>query len=226
MAPKILSTFGWLILRPRNRPMTAFAAFSIVSVASYLPMHLVFGDGAWFEPGHYPFPVQTSRILLYPAYFFSGVGIGVVGLRAGSSRRMARSQNAGRLGSVCGVVLGAILLLVYAHHNWIENFASPALWWRTAYGVAFAIFSTAMAFTVPSTSLRLSRSSLCGFSRRDAAVRLRHLSPALHVHHLAAICRLRPRLARRRQGGDRVRRHARCELAAHGVAAKFRSWRG
>ncbi len=31
----------------------------------------------------YWFPIQTSRILLYPAYFFAGVGIGVVSLRAG-----------------------------------------------------------------------------------------------------------------------------------------------
>ena len=61
----------------------AFAAFVVVSVVSYLPMHLWFGDGAWFEPGHYPFPVQTSRILLYPAYFFTGVGIGVIGLKVG-----------------------------------------------------------------------------------------------------------------------------------------------
>ena len=98
MAPKILSTFGRLIFALRNRPMTAFVAFMIVSVATYLPMHLAFGDGAWFDPGHYPFPIQTSRILLYPAYFFTGVGIGV-DQPAGraSSRRTARWQNAGRL---------------------------------------------------------------------------------------------------------------------------------
>jgi len=36
--------------------------------------------------------------------------------------------------------MAAILLLVYAHHNWIANFASPALWWKIAYGLAFASF--------------------------------------------------------------------------------------
>ena len=82
-APKMLSAFGRLIDALRGRPVMAFAAFVVVSVVSYLPMHLWFGDGAWFEPGHYPFPIQTSRILLYPAYFFTGVGIGVIGLRAG-----------------------------------------------------------------------------------------------------------------------------------------------
>ena len=41
----------------------------------------------------------------------------------------------------------AILLLVYAHHNWIANFNAPPLSWRVGYGIAFALFSGAMAFT-------------------------------------------------------------------------------
>ena len=160
MAPKILSTFGWLIFALRNRPMTALVALMIVSVASYLPMHLAFGDGAWFEPGHYPFPIQTSRILLYPAYFFTGVGIGVIRLRVGILAENGEVAKRWPTWLAFAVLfLGLILLLIYAHHNWIENFASPALWWRTAYGIAFAMFSAAMAFTVPTISLRLSRSS-------------------------------------------------------------------
>jgi surface polysaccharide O-acyltransferase-like enzyme len=160
-APKILSTFGQSIFALRSRPMTAFAAFMIVSVASYLPLHLAFGDGAWFEPGHYPFPIQTSRILLYPAYFLTGVGIGVIGLRVGI---LAERGDVAKRWPVwlafAALCFGLILLLVYAHHNWIENFKNPALWWRTAYGIGFAMFSAAMAFTVAATSLRLSRSSL------------------------------------------------------------------
>jgi surface polysaccharide O-acyltransferase-like enzyme len=161
LAPKFLAAFGRLIFALRDRPITAFAAFLTLSIASYLPMHLAFGDASWFEPGHYPFPIQTSRILLYAAYFFTGVGIGVVGLRSG-----ILAQN-GAIAKRCAVWLvlavlfyGALLLLVYAHHNWIANFASPALWWKTAYGIAFAAFSAAMAFTVPAASLRLAQSSL------------------------------------------------------------------
>jgi surface polysaccharide O-acyltransferase-like enzyme len=160
-APKILGAFGRLIGALRSRPAIAFAAFVVVSVVSYLPLHLWFGDGAWFEPGHYPFPIQTSRILLYPAYFFTGVGIGVIGLRVGIlaedgevERRWATWL------SLAVLFFGLILLLVFAHHNWIENFAAPALWWRAAYGTVFAMFSAAMAFTVLATSLRLSRASL------------------------------------------------------------------
>jgi surface polysaccharide O-acyltransferase-like enzyme len=160
MAPKILSRFGQLISAPR-RPMTAFVAFLIVSVASYLPMHLAFGDGAWYEPGHYPLPIQTSRILLYTAYFSAGVGIGVVSLKEGflnEDGELAKRWRAWLGFSV--LFYGAILLLVYAHHNWIADFKSPPLWWKTAYGLAFAMFSAAMAFTVLATSLHLARSSL------------------------------------------------------------------
>src|SRR3984957_2884257 len=74
-APRVFTSLSRSIAALRERPLAAFVAFLALSVVCYLPMHLVFGDGAWFEPGHYPFPVQSSRILLYPAYFLAGVGI-------------------------------------------------------------------------------------------------------------------------------------------------------
>src|SRR6476661_7188569 len=142
MAPKILTALGRLIGTLRDRPMTAFVAFLILSIVSYLPMHLAFGDGAWFEPGHYPFPIQTSRILLYPAYFFTGVGIGVISLRAGILAEDGEVAKRWATWPTFAVLFfGLLLLLVFAHHNWIENVASPALWWRAAYGTGFAIFS-------------------------------------------------------------------------------------
>ena len=160
-APRILTAFGRMIFALRERPITAFVALSILSLACYLPMHLAFGDGAWFEPGHYPFPIQSSRILLYPTYFFVGIGIGAVSLRTGllaEQGEIARRWPAWLAFAV--VFYGAILLLVYAHHNWLADFYSPALWWKVAYGTAFALFSAAMPFTILATSLRLARSSL------------------------------------------------------------------
>ena len=161
MAPKFLAALGRLISALRKRPAAAFVAFLIVSVATYLPMHLAFGDGAWFEPGHYPFPIQTSRILFYPAYFFTGVGIGVISLRTGL---LAENGEIARRWAVwlgfAVLFFGAILLLIYAHHNWIADFKYPPLWWKIAYGIAFAMFSAAMAFTVPAISLRLTHSSM------------------------------------------------------------------
>ena len=35
---------------------------------------------SWLEPGGYPLPIQTSRILLYAGYFLTGVCVGVVSL--------------------------------------------------------------------------------------------------------------------------------------------------
>jgi surface polysaccharide O-acyltransferase-like enzyme len=161
VAPKALAALGRLIAALRDRPAMAFVAFLTVSIVSYLPLHLAFGDGSWFEPGHYPFPIQTSRILLYPAYFFTGVGIGVLSLRAGILAENGEIARRWPIWLAFAVLFyGTIVLLVYAHHNWIANFASPALWWRAAYGIAFAAFSAAMAFTVPATSLRLAHSSL------------------------------------------------------------------
>jgi surface polysaccharide O-acyltransferase-like enzyme len=161
MAPGILSALGRLIAALRDRPITAFVVFLIVSIVSYVPMRLAVGAGAWFEPGHYPFPIQTSRILLYPAYFFTGVGIGIVSLRAGILAEKGELAKRWPVWLVFAVLFyGAILLLVYAHHNWMTNFDSPALWWKLAYGLAFASFSAAMAFTVPATSLQLAHSSM------------------------------------------------------------------
>jgi surface polysaccharide O-acyltransferase-like enzyme len=160
-APQILNSLGQWIAALRARPIAAFVAFSILSVVTYLPMHLAFGDGAWFQPGHYPFPIQTSRILLYPAFFFVGVGIGAVSLRTGLLAENGPIAKRWALWLAFAVLLyGAILLLVYAHHNWLAEFYSPALWWKAAYGIAFALFNAAMPFTILATSLRLARSSL------------------------------------------------------------------
>jgi peptidoglycan/LPS O-acetylase OafA/YrhL len=160
-APRMIEAFGQLIFATRDRGMTAFVAFLIFSITVYLPMHLIFGDSSWLEPGHYPFPIQTSRILLYAGYFFTGVGVGAVSLRTGM---LAGNGALARRWTVwlafAFAFYGAILLLVYAHHNWLVDFNSPPLWWRTAYGLAFAMFSAAMTFTVPAAFLRFARSSI------------------------------------------------------------------
>jgi peptidoglycan/LPS O-acetylase OafA/YrhL len=160
-APRTIEALGRLIYAPRDRPMTAFVAFLIFSIIVYLPMRLIFGDSSWLEPGHYPLPIQTSRILLYAGYFFTGVGVGAVRLRTGM---LAESGALVKRWTVwlafAFAFYGAILLLVYAHHNWLTDFNSPPLWWHTAYGLAFAMFSAAMTFAVPAVFLRFARSSL------------------------------------------------------------------
>jgi surface polysaccharide O-acyltransferase-like enzyme len=159
--PHRIEALGRLVDAQRDRPMIAFVAFLIFSVSLYLPLRLIFGDSAWLVPGHYPLPIQTSRILLYAGNFFTGVGVGAVSLRTGMlavNGALAKRWTVW-LGSALACY-GAILLLVYAHHNWLADFNSPPLWWHTAYGLAFAMFSAAMTFTVPAVFLRFGRSSL------------------------------------------------------------------
>jgi surface polysaccharide O-acyltransferase-like enzyme len=160
IAPRFIPTLGQLIFSARNRAMMAFVVFLIVSTAAYLPMHLAFGDVSWLELGRFPLPIQTSRILLYTAYFFVGVGVGAINLRAGllaDSGELAKRWPVWLAFAVA--FYGAILVLVYAHHNWVADFDSPPLLWKVGYGLAFAMYSAAMAFTVSAVFLRFAKSS-------------------------------------------------------------------
>jgi surface polysaccharide O-acyltransferase-like enzyme len=166
VAPRMIAAFGQLIFAARNRPIAAFAVFLVGSVAAYLPMHLAFGDSSWLELGRFPLPIQTSRILLYAGYFLTGVGVGAVSLRAGLLEESGEIAKRWPVWLAFALVFyGAILGLVYIHHNWVADFASPPLTWRLGYGLAFAMFSAAMAFTVSSFFLRFAES---GFSLLDA----------------------------------------------------------
>jgi surface polysaccharide O-acyltransferase-like enzyme len=160
LAPHTIQALGRFIFSAGNRPMTAFVAFLIVSIATFLPMHLAFGDASWLELSHFPLPIQTSRILLYAAYFLVGVAVGAASLRAGI---LARNGELARHWPVwlgfASVFYLAILVLVFVHHNWVADFDSPPLLWRVGYGLAFASFSAAMAFTVSSLFLRFADSS-------------------------------------------------------------------
>jgi surface polysaccharide O-acyltransferase-like enzyme len=154
-APHAIPALGRLIFLLRERPVKAFIVFQVVSIASYLPLHLAFGDTHWLELGRFPLPIQTSRILLYATYFFVGAGVGAVSLRTGllaENGGMARRWPAW-LGFAF-VFYVAILVMVYAHHNWVADFASPPLLWKMGYGLAFSMFSAAMAFTVSGVFLR------------------------------------------------------------------------
>jgi peptidoglycan/LPS O-acetylase OafA/YrhL len=159
-APRAVQAVGQFIFNLRGRPMTAFVLFLIVSAASYLPMHLAFGDVTWLELGRFPLPIQTSRILLYAAYFLVGVGVGAVSLRVGLLAESGELAKRWRVWlAFAAPCYAAILILVYAHHNWVADFDSPPLVWKVGYGLAFASFSAAMAFAVPAVFLRFAGSS-------------------------------------------------------------------
>jgi hypothetical protein len=187
-APRMIEGLGRLIYALRDRPLTAFFWFLVFTIIIYLPMRLMFGDSSWLVPGHYPLPIQTSRILLYAGYFFAGVGVGAVGLRAGV---LAEDGPLAKRWMVWpGFALAAyaaILLLVYTHHSGLIDFNSPPLWWHTAYGLAFAMFSAAMTFAVPAVFLRFQRSwfSLLDAMRPSAyGIYLLHFIPLIWLQYV------------------------------------------
>jgi peptidoglycan/LPS O-acetylase OafA/YrhL len=155
IAPRAIQALGWIIYSARNRPMLAFIVFLIVSIVAYLPMRLAFGDASWLELGHFPLPIQTSRILLYAAYFFIGMGVGAVSLRGGLLAEDGELAKRWPVWLAFALAFyGAILALVYIHHNWLADFDSPPLTWQVGYSLAFAMFSAAMVFAVPAIFLR------------------------------------------------------------------------
>src|ERR1700681_4691275 len=159
-APRAIQALGQFVFNLRARPMTAFALFLIVSATSYLPMHLAFGDIRWLELGRFPLPIQASRILLYAAYFLVGVGVGAVNLRVGLLAENGELAERWRVWLAFAIPFYvAILILVYAHHNWVADFDSPPLVWKVGYGLALASLSAAAAFAVPALVLRVCGSS-------------------------------------------------------------------
>src|SRR6202000_767070 len=134
IGPRAFETLGRPIFALRERTGRAFVAFLIFSIIIYLPMHLYFGDGNWFEVDGFPLPIQTSRVFLYSGYFFVGVAIGAMGLASGIFAE--DGELAARWKTWFGFALafyGAILFLVYVHHNWVADVSKPPPSWRTAY---------------------------------------------------------------------------------------------
>ena len=145
----------------RERPMIVFAIFLAFSIVIYLPLHLSFGDSAWFTAGRYPIVIQTSRILLYAGYFLAGVAVGAAGLGQGLlAEDGASAKRWSRWLAFASAFYVAIIFLVYVHRSGLIDLRSPPLWWQTAYGLAFAMFCASMTFFVPSVFLHFARSPI------------------------------------------------------------------
>ncbi|GLH79825.1 acyltransferase [Bradyrhizobium sp. SSBR45G] len=188
VAPQAIGTLGRVAEGLQSRPLTGFLIFLLIANAAYLPPHLWFGDGVWFMPGHFPLPLQASRALLYPVFFIAGVAIGAAGLTTGPfAADGALVQRWPVWFGLSYGCYGMILLLAYAHHNWIADFDSPPVWWRTAYGMAVASFCASMAFGVPTFFLRWASAPLALMDRMQPqayGIYLLHFLPLLWLQYL------------------------------------------
>jgi hypothetical protein len=91
-------------------------------------------------PGHYPLPIQSSRILLYAGYFFTGIGVGAVRLRAGMLAEHGMLVKRWMVWFAFAIAsYGAILLLVYTHHSGLVDFNSPPLLFTGTLSISWAL---------------------------------------------------------------------------------------
>lgn len=86
--PSWIETLGKLCSGAAQRPARFFFGLIGISGVAYLTMCSAFGPTNWFVFG--PFVIQSCRVLLYPTYFFAGVGIGVWGIGRGLLARDGR----------------------------------------------------------------------------------------------------------------------------------------
>lgn len=187
-APGSIDALGLRANRLRDRPMMAFGAFILFSIAIYLPLRIGFGDSSWLAAGHYPLVIQTSRILLYFGYFLAGVAVGAAGLRQGLLAE--GGAFARRWSNWIGFALAfyaSIVFLVYVHHSGLIDLKSPPLWWHTAYGLVFAMFCASMTSSVPAVFLRFAKSPswpLDAMQKNAYGIYLLHFIPLIWMQYL------------------------------------------
>jgi hypothetical protein len=75
------SALGRLSDHLARHPKRFLGLWLLVAIAAYVPLALVFTPWTWAKYG--PFGIQLSRPLLYAAYYFGGVAVGVQGLGRG-----------------------------------------------------------------------------------------------------------------------------------------------
>jgi peptidoglycan/LPS O-acetylase OafA/YrhL len=190
VAPRAIAALGRIVDGVRDNPLTAFAAFVLVSILIYLPLRVSIGESHWSALGHYPIFIQTSRAPLYAGYFLAGFVVGAAGLRQGvldEGGAIARRWRTWLAVALAGYA--AILLLVYIHHSGTIDLRAPPLWWHTAYGVAFALFSAAMTFTVPAFFLHFAKQPfrfLDAMQKQAYGIYLLHFIPLIWLQYLVA----------------------------------------
>jgi surface polysaccharide O-acyltransferase-like enzyme len=89
-----------------NRPLAFFGVLFGITTVAYLPLVLLFGFDHWTTIG--PITFQTSRILLYLAYFLVGTAIGVYGI----DRTMFNSKNTFASRGWIGMVVSPVSFFV------------------------------------------------------------------------------------------------------------------
>lgn len=153
LAPNALVPLNRLACGAREKPFGFFLTFLVITLIAYVPLRVYFGPNYWFEFG--PFSLQASRVLLYASCFFLGASVGSSKLQEGLlSVDGALAKNAWPYAIIALASYCALWGLIYIKRVPLENASPLPDWYEASYGVAFTIFSGALAFTILSVFLK------------------------------------------------------------------------
>jgi len=134
-------------LRGFEQPAVFWLMLAVVSIIAYVPALLYFGGSRWFEFG--PFSVQASRILLYFAYFFIGVSVGVANFDRGILGAEGQLPN-NRWTWVIITLIPYCLMwaMIYVKREILGNPDPQPHWYQAIYGTLFVLFSAGILLAI------------------------------------------------------------------------------
>jgi hypothetical protein len=163
LSPGLVDPINRLSLRGHKRPLDFFLFMLAVTAVVYIPARVYYTPNHWLEFG--PFSVQSSRVLLYAAYFFIGAGVGAANFDRGLLGADGRLAESGWGWAIATLVPYCLLWGLIAIKREILGNPDPLPhWYEAIYGLFFVAFSAAILFAILGYFLRFKRS---GFSILD-----------------------------------------------------------
>jgi len=163
LSPGLVDPINRLSLRAHERPLDFFLFMLAVTAVVYIPARVYYTPNHWFEFG--PFSVQSSRVLLYAAYFFIGAGVGAANFDRGLLGADGRLAKSGWGWAIATLVPYCLLWgLIAIKREILGNPGTLPHWYEAVYSLFFVAFSAAILFAILAYFLRFKRS---GFSILD-----------------------------------------------------------
>ena len=156
LSPRLVDPISRLSLQSHDRPVQFYLFMLAVTAIVYIPARVYYTPNYWFEFG--PFSLQASRVLLYPAYFFIGAGIGAVNIDRGLLGADGQLAKSGWSWVVATLVPYCLLWGLIAIKR--EILGNPDIlphWYEASYGLFLAAFSAAILFAILAYFLRFKR---------------------------------------------------------------------
>jgi len=125
------------------RPFRAFLVLAVAGAVGYIPLERAFGGFSWFDLG--PFNAQSSRVLMYAAYFAFGMALGARGTPALFAPDGALARRWGRWAALAFTAFFTMMAVVIALFAAIEKGTLPLGLVLTA-DIAFCISGAATSF--------------------------------------------------------------------------------